>query len=68
MFQHVNSFTFSTDDSHNEYLFTFRQQHPTYDQDGNLSGMTAEIVSQIVMNKAGFDALKLLVNEIPTGE
>ena len=63
MFQHVNSFTFSTDENKTEFLISFRQQYPTYDADGNLTGTASDTVAELVLSRRGLEALKTLIKD-----
>lgn len=65
MFIYSNTFSYSTNPDSGEYLLSFLQQHPIIDPAGKIQQFIAEPVADILLTRAGIEALKKLLNEIP---
>lgn len=51
MLQYVNGFSFAVDDKKEEYIINFYQSVPQVNKDGEVSEVTKEDVSSLVMKK-----------------
>lgn len=57
MVYYANSFSCATTDAKDEFIINFQQKGPAYDEDGKINGTITESIANIVLNRAGVDAL-----------
>lgn len=62
MVNYANGFSLSVNDSKSEFILSFKQRLPVVDSDGALSTISETDIASIVLNKDGFEALRMLLN------
>lgn len=62
MVNYANGFSLSVNDSKSEFILSFKQRLPVVSSDGTLSSMSETDIASIVLNKDGFEALRMLLN------
>lgn len=64
MYQYSNAFTYTANPESGEFLLTFLQQHPVFNDERTVSGVAADTVAEIMMSRAGFEALRQLLDQV----
>ncbi len=64
MYQYANTFGYTANPDNGEFLLTFLQQRPVFNDQREVTGVASETVSEIIVNRQGFEALRNLLNQI----
>ncbi len=64
MYQYSNAFTYTSNPDNGEFLLTFLQQRPVFNEDRTVTGIAADTVAEIVMSRAGFEALRQMLEQV----